>query len=50
MITEKKVSADGGVTEAYFDAKDKSNYETGIEKLYDLYSRCITLVGNYINS
>ena len=35
-------------TEAYFEAKDKSYYKNGIEKLYDRYNRCITREGNYI--
>ena len=35
-------------TEAYFEAKDKSYYKNGIEKLYDLYNRCIPREGNYI--
>ena len=35
-------------TEVYFEAKDKSYYKNGIEKLYDHYNRCIALEGNYI--
>ena len=51
MLTGKKLSADEEViakTEAYFEAKDKSYYKNGIEKLYDPYNRCIALGDNYI--
>ena len=35
-------------TEAYFEAKDKSYYKNGIEKLYGRYNRCIAREWNYI--
>ena len=34
-------------TEVYFEAKDKSYYKNGIEKLHDR-NQCIALEGNYI--
>ena len=37
-----------GETEVNFEAKDKSYYKYGIEKLYDHYNCCIALEGNYI--
>ncbi|GFT35474.1 putative DD34D transposase [Trichonephila clavipes] len=43
--TNEKVIAE---TEAYFEAKDKSYYKNGIEKLYGHYNHCIALEGNYI--
>jgi [histone H3]-lysine36 N-dimethyltransferase SETMAR len=51
MLAGQKFCADEEViaeTEAYFEAKDKSYYKNGIEKLYDRYNRCIALEGNYI--
>ena len=51
MLAGKKFCADEEVieeTEAYFEAKDKSYYKNGIEKLYDRYNRCIAREGNYI--
>lgn len=51
MLAGKKFSTDEEViaeTEAYFEAKEKSYYKNGIEKLYDRYNRCIALEGNYI--
>ncbi|KAF7262827.1 hypothetical protein GWI33_004005 [Rhynchophorus ferrugineus] len=35
-------------TEAYCEAKDKSYYKNGIEKLEGRYNQCITLEGNYV--
>lgn len=51
MLAGKKFKADEEViaeTEAYFEAKDKSYYKNGIEKLEDRYNRCIALDGNYV--
>ena len=51
MFAGKKFCADEEVieeTEVYFEAKDKSCYKNGIEKLYDRYNRCIAREGNYI--
>ena len=51
MFAGKKFCADEEVieeAEAYFEAKDKSYYKNGIEKLYDCYNRCIAREGNYI--
>ena len=51
MLAGKKFCADEEVIEeieAYFEAKDKSYYKNGIEKLYDRYNRCIAREGNYI--
>ncbi|GFU63963.1 mariner Mos1 transposase [Trichonephila clavipes] len=51
MLSGQKFRADEEViaeTEAYFEAKDKSYYKNGIEKLYDRYNRCIAFEGNYI--
>lgn len=45
MLTRKKFSADKEIIaeiKAYFEAKDKSCYKNGIEKLYGCYNRCIT--------
>ena len=42
MLAGKKFSADEELisgTEAYFEAKDKSYYKNGTEKLYDRYNR-----------
>ncbi|XP_055302592.1 histone-lysine N-methyltransferase SETMAR-like [Sitodiplosis mosellana] len=36
-------------TEAYFEAKDKSFYKTGIEKLERRWNDCITLKGDYVD-
>ena len=36
-------------TEAYFEAKDKSFYKHGIEKLEKRWNDCIALVGDYID-
>ena len=36
-------------TQAYFEAKDKSFYKHGIEKLEKRWNDCIALEGNYIN-
>lgn len=51
MLAGKKFRADDEViaeVEAYFEAKDKSYFKIGIEKLYDRYNRCIAFEGNYI--
>ena len=51
MLAGKKFCADEEIieeTEAYFEAKDKSYYKNGIEKLYDRYNRCVAREGNYI--
>ncbi|CAG5050863.1 unnamed protein product [Parnassius apollo] len=51
MLAGKKFKADEEViaeTEAYFEAKHKSYYKNGIEKLEDRYNRCIALDGNYV--
>ncbi|KAF7271965.1 hypothetical protein GWI33_015201 [Rhynchophorus ferrugineus] len=51
MFAGKKFSLNEEViteTEAYFEAKDKSYYKNGIEKLEDCYNQCITLEGNYV--
>ena len=51
MLAGKKFSANEEViaeTEAYFEAKDKSYYKNGIEKLEDRYNHCIALEGNYV--
>jgi hypothetical protein len=48
MLAGKKFSTNEEViaeTEAYFEAKEKSYYKNGIEKLYDRYNRCIALEG-----
>jgi hypothetical protein len=34
--------------EAYFEAKEKSYYKNGIEKIFDRFIHCITLEGIYI--
>ncbi|VVC40054.1 Hypothetical protein CINCED_3A010488 [Cinara cedri] len=50
-LTGKKFSTNEEViaeTEAYFEAKDKSYYKNGIEKLEVRYNRCIALEGNYV--
>ena len=36
-------------TEAYFEAKDKSFYKHGIEKLEKRWNDCIALKGDYID-
>jgi [histone H3]-lysine36 N-dimethyltransferase SETMAR len=51
MLAGKKFSTNEEViaeTEAYFEAKEKSYYKNGIEKLYGRYNRCIALERNYI--
>lgn len=51
MLAGKKFSTNEEViaeTEAYFEAKPKSYYKNGIEKLEDRYNRCIALEGNYV--
>lgn len=51
MLAGKKFKTNNEViaeTEAYFEAKDKSYYKNGIEKLEDRYNRCIALEGNYV--
>ncbi|KAF7285955.1 hypothetical protein GWI33_008926 [Rhynchophorus ferrugineus] len=51
MLGGKRFSSNEEVaeTEAYFEAKDKSYYKTGIEKLEGCYNQYITLEGNYVN-
>ena len=51
MLAGKKFIVDEEViagTEVYFEAKDKSYYKDGIEKLYDHNNRSVALEGNYI--
>ena len=54
MLQGKRVGSDDEViaeTEAYFEAKDKSFFKHGIEKLEERWNACIyacTLDGNYI--
>ena len=36
-------------TEVYFEAKDKSFYEKGIELLKKHWNQCITLEEDYVN-
>jgi len=51
MLSGKKFKTNDEViaeTETYFEAKDKSYYKNGIEKLEDRYNRCIALEGNYV--
>lgn len=51
MLAGKKFSTNEEViseSEAYFEAKEKSYYKNGIEKLHDRYNRCIALEGNYV--
>ena len=36
-------------TEAYFKAKNKSFYKTGIELLEKCWNQCVTLEGDYID-
>ncbi|CAK1591418.1 unnamed protein product [Parnassius mnemosyne] len=51
MLAGKKFKADEKViaeTEAYFEAKHKSHYKNGIEKLKDRYNQCIALDGHYV--
>ncbi|KAF7284497.1 hypothetical protein GWI33_022087 [Rhynchophorus ferrugineus] len=51
MLVGKKFSSNEEViteTDAYFEAKNKSYYKNGIEKLEGRYNRCITLDGNYV--
>ncbi|KAF7275745.1 hypothetical protein GWI33_011310 [Rhynchophorus ferrugineus] len=51
MLGGKKCSSNAeviAITVAYFEAKDKSYYKNGIEKLEGRYNQCITLEGNYV--
>lgn len=51
MLAGKKFTTNEEViaeTEAYFEAKDKSYFKGGIEKLEDRYNRCIALEGMYV--
>ncbi|KAF7266270.1 hypothetical protein GWI33_020303 [Rhynchophorus ferrugineus] len=51
MLAGKKFSSNEEViaeTEAYFEAKSKSYYKNGIEKLEGHYNQCITLEGNFV--
>lgn len=52
MLQGKKFQSNEEViaeTEAYFEAKEKSFYKHGIEKLEKRWADCITLEGNYID-
>ena len=52
MLQGKKFGSNEEViaeTEAYFEAKDKSFYKHGIEKLERRWKDCITLKGDYID-
>ena len=46
FVSNEEVIAE---TEAYFEAKDKSFYKHGIEKLEKRWNYCITLEGDYID-
>ncbi|KAF7267980.1 hypothetical protein GWI33_018842 [Rhynchophorus ferrugineus] len=51
MLAGKNFSSNEEViveTEAYFEAKDKSNYKNGIEKMEAHYNQCIIVDGNYV--
>jgi hypothetical protein len=51
MLAGKQFSTNEEViaeTETYFEAKEKSYYKNGIEKLYDRYNCCISLESIYI--
>ncbi|KAF7270317.1 hypothetical protein GWI33_016717 [Rhynchophorus ferrugineus] len=51
MLAGKKFSSNEEVIaeiEAYFEAKEKSYYKNGMEKLEGRYNLCITLEENYI--
>ncbi|CAK1586949.1 unnamed protein product [Parnassius mnemosyne] len=51
MLAGKKFKADEEIiseTETYFEAKHKSYYKNGIEKLKHRYNQCIALDGNYV--
>ena len=52
MLQGKKFGSNEEViaeTEAYFEAKDKSFYKHGIEKLEKRCNDCIALEGDYID-
>ncbi|KAF7276706.1 hypothetical protein GWI33_009901 [Rhynchophorus ferrugineus] len=51
MLAGKTFSSNEEViaeTDAYFEAKDKSYYKNGIEKLEGRYNQCIILEMNYV--
>ena len=48
-VTDENIKKVSPQNKAYFEAKDKSYYKNGIEKLYDRYNRCIAREGNYIS-
>lgn len=51
MLAGKKIGSNEEViteTEAYFAAKPKEFYKSGIEKLEGRYNRCIAMEGNYV--
>ena len=52
MLQGKRIGSNEEViaeTEAYFEAKDKSFYKHGIEKLGKRWNDCIALEGDYIH-
>ena len=52
MIQCKRISSDDEViaaTEAYFEAKDKSFYQKGIESLEKRWNDCIAMEGDYVD-
>lgn len=52
MLQGKRFRSDEEViaeTEAYFEAKNKSFYQAGIEKLEKRWTDCINLEGNYVD-
>ena len=52
MLAGKKFRSNEEViaeTEAYFEAKDKSFYKSGIEMLERRWNDCIVLDGNYVD-
>lgn len=52
MLAGKKFKSNEEViaeTEAYFEAKPKSYYKTGIEKLEKRWNQCIARDGNYVD-
>ena len=52
MLQGKRFSSDDeviAVTEAYFEAKDKSFYKKGIESLEKRLNDCITMEGDYVD-
>lgn len=52
MLAGKKFRSNEEViaeTEAYFEAKDKSFYKSGIEMLERRWNDCVVLDGNYVD-